>query len=144
MKYAQTAICPDGIERVVQTLPLDAVPYFDPKNPHPNTYGVPDEVEVGWEKGLDGVFRNGTRSLKSFSLSVSRFQARAALMQAGLLDDVEDYMTAPNTDPFHKLAWEEATVFHRSSPTVAILQEILGLTDVQLDDLFLFASTISA
>jgi hypothetical protein len=30
-------------------LPLSAVPGFDPLNPpQPNTYGAPDEVEIGW------------------------------------------------------------------------------------------------
>ena len=75
---------------------------------------------------------------------VSRFQARAALLQAGLLDDIEAYMADPATDPFVRLAWQDAQVFKRNSPTVLSLQPLLGLTDGQLDDLFRFAATIVA
>lgn len=75
---------------------------------------------------------------------VSRFQARAALLQAGLLDDIEAYMADPATDPFVRIAWEDAQVFKRNSPTVLSLQPLLGLTDGQLDDLFRFAATIKA
>jgi hypothetical protein len=75
---------------------------------------------------------------------VSRFQGRAALLQAGYLADVEAYMTQPDTDPFIKLAWQDAQVFRRNSPTVAQLQELLNLSSTQLDDLFRFAATISA
>lgn len=55
MKYANTLVI-DGKERVVVVLPLDVVPGFDPENPpQDNTYGVPDDVEVGWIK-VNGVF----------------------------------------------------------------------------------------
>ena len=76
--------------------------------------------------------------------SVSRFQARAALLQAGLLGDIETYMADPATDPFVRIAWQDAQVFKRNSPTVLSLQPLLGLTDEQLDDLFRFAATIEA
>ena len=75
---------------------------------------------------------------------VSRFQARAALLQTGLLGDIEAYMADPATDPFVRIAWQDAQVFKRNSPTVLSLQPLLGLTDEQLDDLFRFAATIVA
>lgn len=77
-------------------------------------------------------------------LVVSRFQALAALMQAGLLENVEAYMAQEGTDAFVKLAWHEAQEFRQDSPTVVGLQTILGLTDEQLEDLFKFAATVSA
>ena len=56
MKYANTDMI-NGIELVVTVLPLSQVPGFDPENPpQANTYGVPDDVEVGWEKRPDGTF----------------------------------------------------------------------------------------
>lgn len=76
--------------------------------------------------------------------SISRFQARAALLQTGFLADVQAYMDDPATDPFVRIAWQDAQVFKRQSPTVLSLQPLLGLTDEQLDDLFRFAATISA
>lgn len=48
MRYANTILI-GGLETVAVVLPLSAVPQFDPANPpQPNTYAVPDEVEVGW------------------------------------------------------------------------------------------------
>lgn len=50
MKYAST-ITDNCVERIVVILPLSAVPGFDPANPpQENTYGVPDEVQLGWIK----------------------------------------------------------------------------------------------
>lgn len=75
---------------------------------------------------------------------VTRFQALAALLQAGLLADVEAYMSLPETDPFVVLAWKEAQEFKRESPIVSSLAQVLDLTEDQLDDLFTFASSITA
>lgn len=56
MNYASTLI-KNGVETVAVVLPLSSVPAFDPDNPpQANTYGVPDDVEIGWIKGIDGVF----------------------------------------------------------------------------------------
>jgi hypothetical protein len=56
MQYASTEIY-NGVETVVVVLPLSVVPDFDPENPpQDNTYGVPDEVQIGWEKQVDGTF----------------------------------------------------------------------------------------
>lgn len=56
MNYANTYIR-GGVETVAVVLPLSAVPGFDPENPpQANTYGVPDDVQVGWEKQPDGSF----------------------------------------------------------------------------------------
>lgn len=74
---------------------------------------------------------------------VSRFQARAALLQAGLLETA-DLAVAASGDPFLQLAWKEATTFPRSSPGIAALAPALGLTDEDLDDLFRAAALISA
>lgn len=75
---------------------------------------------------------------------VTRFQALAALLQAGLLDDIEAYMETDSTDAFTKLAWKEVLVFKRTSPLVASIGTMFGLTDTQIDDLFVFAATIDA
>lgn len=74
---------------------------------------------------------------------VSRFQARAALMDAGLLADVE-LAIAASGDPLIQLAWTEATEFRRLSPTIAWAAAALDLTDEQVDGLFTAASQISA
>jgi len=74
--------------------------------------------------------------------SVSKFQAKAALAQAGLLDQVKQAVASADT--ITQLAWEDATEFNRNSPTIAALSQALGLTDEQVDDLFKQADQIAA
>ena len=76
--------------------------------------------------------------------SVTAFQAKAALLQADLLDDVENMMADPATPRIVKLAWTEALTFERQSPTVVAMGSALGLTDEQLDALFVAGSQITA
>jgi len=75
---------------------------------------------------------------------VSRFQARAALLGAGLLDDVEALMASPATPAIHRLAWTDAVEFRRDSPTIAAVAAALSLSDAQLDGLFTVAAGITA
>lgn len=77
-------------------------------------------------------------------LKVSRYQALAALMQAGLLDAVTAWAHDSATDPLHKLAFDTATEFARASSTMAAGAAALGWTDAQLDDLFIAAAQIQA
>lgn len=76
--------------------------------------------------------------------SVTRFQARAALYQAGILSSVEALMANEATPALAKLAWADAQEFKRSSPTIAAMAGALGLTSQQLDDLFTTAAGIDA
>ncbi|NBT32930.1 MAG: hypothetical protein EBT13_13795 [Rhodobacteraceae bacterium] len=75
-------------------------------------------------------------------MTVSRFQAKAALMQAGLLPQIETLMAS--ADPIAQLAWAEAVEFRRDSPTIAALAASAGLSETQIDDLFRAAMSISA
>ncbi|AZW14210.1 hypothetical protein CS344_20060 [Bordetella bronchiseptica] len=77
-------------------------------------------------------------------VSVSRFQALAALLQAGLLEAVTAWANDPGTDPLHKLAFETATEFSRTSPTLAAGAAALGWSEQQLDALFDAAMQIQA
>lgn len=74
---------------------------------------------------------------------VSRFQARAALLAAGLLDTV-DAAIAASGDRFAQEAWSHAVEFRRDSPTIAAMAATMGLTGDQIDDLFAAAAQISA
>ncbi|MDX9843918.1 MAG: hypothetical protein RBT42_09195 [Aquabacterium sp.] len=76
--------------------------------------------------------------------SVSRFQARAALHLAGLLDQVEVLMVDPSTPTLARLAWSDAQEFKRSSPTIASMAQALGLGDADVDALFVSTATIDA
>lgn len=75
--------------------------------------------------------------------SVTRYQARAALLEVGLLDDVEEYFAALPTASLARLAWQEAPTVNRISDALAGAAESLGIDENQLDHLFLRASTFS-
>ena len=74
------------------------------------------------------------------SMKVTRFQAKAAMIQAGLLDDIQEVIDA-SEDPMVALAWSEAG-FERLSPFVMQMQAAIGMTHNQLDDLFDVAAVI--
>lgn len=75
--------------------------------------------------------------------AVSRFQAKAALAMAGLLDQANAAVAASG-DVVLQLAWAEATEFKRNSPGINALAPALGLDDAALDQLFITASGIVA
>jgi hypothetical protein len=73
---------------------------------------------------------------------VTRFQTKAALASAGLLDAVESAIGG--SDIVVRLAWSDALEFERASPTIAALASELSLSGEQVDDLFRLAATIKA
>jgi hypothetical protein len=75
------------------------------------------------------------------AMKVTRFQAKAALMQAGLLDDIEQAVS-DSDDPMIKLAWQEAS-FVRLSPLISAMAGAVGLSDEQLDELFETAERVA-
>lgn len=76
---------------------------------------------------------------------VTRAQGKAALIVAGLWDDVLAYVEAID-DPQEKLlalvALNDTTHWNRDSPMLNTAAAALGLTEQQLDDLFIQAATI--
>lgn len=80
--------------------------------------------------------------LSSISQEVTRFQARAALYQSGLLEAVEAEIAKPETDMMLKLAWQDALSFKRNSSFVTGMAAILELSEEQLDQLFVLAAGI--
>lgn len=75
--------------------------------------------------------------------SVSRFQARAALALANLLPQVDAAINASG-NPIAQLAWADAQVFERNSPTIAAMAASLNLNGEQIDALFRQAAKIVA
>jgi len=76
--------------------------------------------------------------------SVTRFQALAILAAGGYLDTVRTYIATLDQNNVQRLAWENATDWERSSPTLNALATMLGLTDAQVDELFIAAAQVSA
>lgn len=81
---------------------------------------------------------------KRQEMVVSRFQAKAALENVGLLEQVQQFMNDPETPLITRLAWEDAMEFRRLSPTIVALSNEFGLTEEELDNLFEMAKTIEA
>ena len=75
--------------------------------------------------------------------SVSPYQARIALLQAGYLSTVEALMADPNTPAAAKIAWEYATIWERQSAFIETLGPALGLSSEQIDDLFRAAAQVT-
>lgn len=76
---------------------------------------------------------------------VTRAQGKAALIQAGLWDDVLSYVDAiedPTQQALARVALDDTTEWRRDSPFLATAAAALGLTDKQLDDLFVAAAAI--
>lgn len=76
--------------------------------------------------------------------SVTRFQALATLAAGGWLDTVYVYIDNLPRSNITRLAFENATDWERTSPTVNALAQMLGLSDAQVDDLFVAAAQVSA
>ena len=76
--------------------------------------------------------------------TVTNFQARAALLNAGLFDRVNDALLALPANSTARQAWEYANDLTRNGTLVNSMAETLGLTATQLDDLFRHAATIEA
>jgi len=75
---------------------------------------------------------------------ITRFQAMAALYNAGLLDVVEKLINKEDTPVLVKLAWNNAQEFSRNNSTLLLFASELKLTIEQIDELFLAASQIKA
>jgi hypothetical protein len=99
-------------------------------------------VEPGWTY-VDRVFRAPTApepAAPPVPSSISPAQARIALHNADLLDQVEAAVASAGI--VTQIAWAQATAIERDSPTVAALSAALGLSDGQLDDLFTAGAAI--
>lgn len=77
--------------------------------------------------------------------SVARAQGKAALIMAGLWQPVLDFVAAiadPTERALADVALNDTQEWHRDSPFLGSARAGLGLTDEQLDELFIAASKI--
>jgi hypothetical protein len=72
---------------------------------------------------------------------VSRFQARMALRRANLFHRAQTACTLAGGDTL--IAWNEAIEWRRDSALVAKVASDLGLSDAQIDALFLAAAKVA-
>ena len=93
-------------------------------------------IETDWEQ----MRTDEMRARSPVPRSVSPRQIRQALSRAGLRASVEAAVASGDQDT--KDWYEFATEFERTSPIVAALGTALGVTDVQMDDLWTLAGSI--
>lgn len=97
----------------------------------------PDDCTPEWS--FDGIeFHAPLDSGTPIPESVSMRQARLALLQIGLLDDVENAISQGSQAD--QITWEYATEVNRSDALVINMSAALGLSEAQLDALFTLAA----
>lgn len=100
-------------------------------------------VSVGWM--YDGkVFSAPQADPPQLPVIVTMRQARLALHTAGLLQSVEDAISAmPEPEQTSaRIEWDYASRVERSSQFVVMLGAAIGLDDAQMDELFMAASIL--
>lgn len=75
---------------------------------------------------------------------VTNYQARAALLAAGLFEQVDNAVKAQGATSAAYQAWEYANNVYRTSPLILGLGQALGLSEQQIDNLFRAAADIDA
>ena len=81
----------------------------------------------------------------SVPVSVTRRQAKQALLLNGLLANVQpaiDAIPDATQRAMIQIEWDDSQVFERDRPALIALGSALGLTSVQLDDLFIGAAQL--
>ena len=107
---------------------------------------IPDDspVSIGWVES-NGVLSAPLveNSAPPVPLSVTRAQAKLALLDAGLLDDVEQAIAGMSGDDARRasIEWNERTSFERQSPFLQQMAGLVGLDDAALDALFVDAAS---
>ena len=144
----------DGQQIMLPALPVDAVVHAyatpgglwagvqEPGAPRPVYPGSGGE-RIG-TIGLEADEQAAAEALRQASIpqSVTPRQARLALLQAGLLSQVDDALAsldAPEREAA-QIEWEYATTIERGSAWIANLGAALGLSELDIDELFVTAS----
>lgn len=124
---------------------LDLTPYgVFPVSPTEPPETAPNEVAL--RDGVESVAGGWCWKWKTETVTpdvpfaVSMRQARLALLAAGLLDDVEAAVQAAGQAA--QIEWEYAAEVQRTSSLISALTPALGLTEQQVDDLFIAAGAI--
>jgi hypothetical protein len=113
------------------------------------TQGEMPEVEVGKMDVIDGELVNTGEYLedhaaaiyaKTVPLEVPMTAAREALIESGLFDVIDQFMSTQSQ--IDRMWWDKSTTIFRAFPLVETARLALGLTQTQIDDLFKEAERI--
>lgn len=126
---------------------IEPEPEFDPFTQYITLNQIEDPMQptVGWTVH-DMTAEEQAEYLTNWRqyFQVSMRQARLALIQQGLLENVNAAIAAmPEPDKsIVETEWEYAHIVDRGSPWMGQMAIALGLSDEQLDDLFKLAATL--
>lgn len=109
-----------------------------------------DVVEPGDIEQIDGVWmqtyigRDYSDAEKRQDMIVTMRQARLALLAAGRLGDIEAAIAALSEPDKSQVSieWEYASIVERNSPWVSTMAAALGMSDTDLDQLFISAAEL--
>lgn len=87
----------------------------------------------------DLIYQDNQRVIVETPLQCTPAQMRLTLHRAGLLATVQ---AIADSDPEASIVWEYATMIVRDSPFIAALSAASGLTDAQIDALFIEAMAV--
>lgn len=116
----------------------------NPYNIYPEAYAsrfveCPEGVRRGWL--FDGVKYSAPPPAPATApRTVTMRQARLALLAAGLLNTVETAIAGAG--PAAKIEWEYAQDVQRAAGLIPAMATALGLTDAQIDALFVAAAAL--
>lgn len=101
---------------------------------------VPRFVGTGWD-----VVDPPAPPEPTIPTSVTKRQAKLVLLGAGLLDAVEAYIAAIEGTEGRaaQIEWAEATEFRRDHPLIVSLGPVFGLSEADIDSLFVQAAQIA-
>ena len=143
--YAPPVYRPDGTEAKEYTPGDPLITEAPPADLH-----VPEWQDGAWVEGETAEQKKAREDAEAEAererldaMTATRFQAKAAMDDAGLLDQVEAYMSGEDVPRRVKLAWQEAS-FRRGSKMVNDIGSELGLSEEEMDDLFKAAREIEA
>lgn len=74
---------------------------------------------------------------------LTAFQAHMVLSNNGLLPLIEAFMDDPTTPDKIKIAWRKLNTYRRDNPLILFVADQIGLTEIQLDQLFAEGALIS-
>lgn len=120
--------------------PMDALPRCTTKQP-PN-YTPPQIPQFLGDSWI--VLESYPAPQVAVPAAVTMRQARLALLGAGLLDDIDTAINAlagPQKEAA-RIEWEYSQEVQRYNGFVSILAPSLGLSEAQIDNLFIQASTL--
>ena len=99
----------------------------------PDLYADIEGAEIG-DTVVDGVIVAKYTPPVIIPESMTARQARLILLQENLLDDVENVLSGNRA---WQVEWEYASEIERTHPLIGAMQQVLKLTDEQIDSLFI-------